>query len=333
MPSYTDTSSIPHHASSPPLFPSEILREVVVESLSDESITVASKTQRVCITRERLLTPWKDSSLRKLSQVCHQWREVVRDLPIWQDVQVIHDDIFPALPCLGLSLEDIIELAEAKGRKFAIELKIYGFGYWLHSPTFKRLLASTVGWKSFRYIANIQVPMQLTCDAMDLLEPHMTETESLVMSINEHGAVAGYTLWSLAARLAKLRCLKSLTIAWDPIRDRKVWSWGSTWQQYPAQINIQRLNVGCTPATALWMMRQCSRVEKVALFLRYEEEKAQRPVAEGTVLRLGRLQDMKLGMEQRAVDETFVTLMDTLECPQIRRFEVTWRNRVERRKR
>ncbi|KAJ8074600.1 hypothetical protein PM082_015503 [Marasmius tenuissimus] len=231
------------------------------EGLSAETLTVYSQTESVRIREtDGMLRDWKDSDLRRFSDVCQQWRAVVLDLPNWQDVVVYHDNVFPLqLPPGSLSLKAVVDLAESKGRGFRIILKAYGRGYRLRSPAIERSQAAQVGWRAFHYIGNDQVQVQFSCSVMDVVGRQIKGIEWLVISMSDYEIGTGSTMWDMMAKLKELPSLKGLTFTLGPIRDGNVWSWGTKSLRWASassvQLGIQTLNILCTPATALWMLR------------------------------------------------------------------------------
>ncbi|KAJ8090545.1 hypothetical protein PM082_024559 [Marasmius tenuissimus] len=327
----------PTHAEN---LPCEIIREILNEFLIDTHFLVMVHTGEVTVvdhfTRSRL----SQSEIETLCQVSRQWRAIVEDLRIWQRIDIdLHHDRMPLdgdgslTPDDTQDLKRIIDVADERGRGLHITLNVWGrpLDVWgrprisVHYPALEFLMTTSVGWGAFRFVAAAGVDLGLTCRFMDLVRAKLEQCRVLGVVINDNDLGGGGTTQDLIGRLQGMDELRHLRLSWLPLQGKRGWTWRSVkGLGVPVLLGIRRLEVACTPATALWLLSHCRNVERVSLSLEYEEKAFQREGETEADVELTMLEKLAISVPNTGVDLTFVTLLRRLVCVQLRTFSIRW---------
>ncbi|KAL0057665.1 hypothetical protein AAF712_015678 [Marasmius tenuissimus] len=314
--------------------PCEIVREILNEYFIKTFFQVQVHTGVVDVVHNDTSRKLDDSDLEKLCGVCDGWRAIIEGLRVWQRIEVNlqYDRLqWDGNGCLTTpderELKRLINMAEERGRGLDITLAVRGRplnpGRY---PVLKLLVSAAARWGSFRFVARAGVDIGLTCSLMSLVRPKLEGCKVLGVVINDN-VVTGErkTIRDLVETWEGMHELDHLRLSWLPLQYKRVWSWGSVGELRASWLyRIRRLEVACTPATALWLLRQCRNVERASLSLEYEEEAFQRRGLEEADVELTKLEKLAISVTNTIVKKTFPMLMHYLVCPQLRILSMEW---------
>ncbi|KAL0563833.1 hypothetical protein V5O48_018229 [Marasmius crinis-equi] len=320
--------------------PNEILCTIMKHTMQGQQIRINGNTLEPMLwtkSFEFSINAWSDSPVLRCLHVCRRWREVVKDLPLWQLITIHQEQGYGIyIPCGAQVKREFLEfcigLAESRKRALQVTMDVHcdqelGDGVFkLHCRAFTTLLRALPRWDSFHYISNGQyTSLRVMMAVLGRLEDRIKELKHFGMEMN-------WVIWEETADtmprvVEKMQEMVNLVhleldlgVAIDvPVAE--VWDWApfipkNVSSNYFHQIRV--LSLRCSPAAAWKLLTLCNEVADVHLCLSFEDLDPVRAGYDGTTLELKGVEKMVVIVERENLG--YGRLFESLSCPELRHF-------------
>ncbi|KAL0569088.1 hypothetical protein V5O48_012890 [Marasmius crinis-equi] len=317
---HAPTPSIPSN------LPKEILSKIFSMSIGKQRIKVHSRTQEP-LGRNAVLGKWKCSTLYVISRVSREWRDVVLDLRVWQDITIDHFSPAGDLGGPGPAfLKAIVDLAIEKNRKLKISISLWDSpGPDLHasldSMALSCLASAPIDWQSFAYNAYARTALEKLCWVLEEVEPRLTQLTNLEINVDKVERRSVSVMAEVMSRIQSLRTVEQLVLFLGGGDNGWVVDWArDLLAQKPLAFfdGIKELHVRASPIAALKMVVLCSEVSRLSIHLDAQECEDRQVVGR---IELEHLERMDVILSRNIGYKDF---FKTIACPGLQVLNVKW---------
>ncbi|KAL0572365.1 hypothetical protein V5O48_009600 [Marasmius crinis-equi] len=310
--------------------PSEILSNILEDVVEFQSIRVQSNGRLIGNDTE-----WLESGLYRISVVCREWRECVKNLPAWNAITVYHDDANPYIAPPSPNtyfLDSYIEQAITQRKRLRVKLEIGSTGqrHIMATEVLRQLFKEGVLWHSLGYQSWGAGSLRILCEVLDELGERIVDWDRFEVDIGEP-PFGDLSLVDVLRRMGKIRHLRNAVfdLGWPAM---SYWVWNRS-PDIPLVAGclqrVRELEVKASPSICLGLLGVMSGVVRAYVYLDWEENSgwgndttSVKPTLESRVASLTRLTHMEVYIGAREISHT--AFFHFIQCPQLRYFSIEW---------